>query len=300
MNFASGAQGRVAAGEVVLGFEWWPGAGPVVCLHGLTSHRRAFRALADELSPAVGLLALDLRGRGESDQPAGPYGIEVHAADVVAALDTIGLHEPVILAGHSMGAFVVAAICAKNPERVRAAILLDGGDYRAPVGVDPAEHMTATLGTVIARLDRTFASADEVCELFETTPLYEGRMDDAAREYFAFDVAGPPGALRTRAYKPGVEFDWAELVTNAALRENLARIAAPALLVTAPGGLTGTGDAVITAEIEADMRRWIPRLTVARLEGENHHTFLTTRAGARRTAAVVEPFVHSILIGEVS
>src|SRR5215210_8044599 len=102
------------------------GSDPLVLLHGITAQHRAFNAAARHLGPSRGLVAVDLRGRGDSDKPDSGYGLAAHAADVVRVLDHLGL-ESAVLVGHSMGAFVALQTALEFPQRVRALALLDGG-----------------------------------------------------------------------------------------------------------------------------------------------------------------------------
>ena len=103
------AQGRVSGDGIELAFGYWPGRGaPLVALHGLTASYVSFTGIAECLAGRRPLFALDLRGRGDSDKPAGPYGMAQHASDVAAAMRAMGLGASVIV-GHSMGAFVATA-----------------------------------------------------------------------------------------------------------------------------------------------------------------------------------------------
>jgi pimeloyl-ACP methyl ester carboxylesterase len=104
----------------------WPGAGtPVLLLHGLASSRRFWDLVVPGL---VGLpvLALDQRGHGDSERPAGPYDGATVAADVLTALDALGLSR-VVVVGHSWGATTALRLAALAPERVLAVVAVDGG-----------------------------------------------------------------------------------------------------------------------------------------------------------------------------
>ncbi len=104
----------------------WPGAGPpVLLLHGLASSRRFWDLVVPNL---VGLpvVALDQRGHGDSDRPAGPYDGATVAADALLALDALGLSR-VVVVGHSWGASIALRLAATAPERVLAVVALDGG-----------------------------------------------------------------------------------------------------------------------------------------------------------------------------
>jgi len=88
----SEARGRIPGEGVELAFGYWPGRGlPVVALHGLTASYVNFIGVAERLAGRRPLLALDLRGRGDSQKPVGPYGMAQHARDVAAAMRALHL-----------------------------------------------------------------------------------------------------------------------------------------------------------------------------------------------------------------
>src|ERR1700753_2750990 len=93
-----------------------------VAVHGITASAMAWQAVARQMPAGWTLAAPDLRGRGHSAGLPGPWGLERHAADVTAVLRHFGGRP--VLAGHSMGAYVVllgrGAKPALVPRRVRA------------------------------------------------------------------------------------------------------------------------------------------------------------------------------------
>lgn len=294
VSFTNGAFGKVAAAGATLAFEWWPGAGPLVCIHGLTSYRGAFAALADDVAPEIGVLAFDLRGRGDSDKPSGPYGIAQHASDIAAALDRLGVTGPQIMVGHSLGAFVVSAFAARFPERVKALVLVDGGHFfPIPPDIDPDVLLETVLGLFTERLKVVAPSVEAVIGGLEETPLYRGRVDDAVRRYFQSDLEPVPGGVRGKATEASSRADYRDLLTNPEIPANLGRINCPVLLLRAPEGLTGNGDAVIPDAIRDQMLAIIPDLTVVDLPGENHHTILFTLDGAQRSATAITDFIRT-------
>ena len=109
------ARGRIPGDGVELAFGYWPGRGaPVIAIHGLTASFLSFAGVAERLNGRRPLFALDLRGRGDSDKPAGPYGMAQHARDVAAAMQTLEIG-PCVIVGHSMGAFVATALSGAKP-----------------------------------------------------------------------------------------------------------------------------------------------------------------------------------------
>jgi pimeloyl-ACP methyl ester carboxylesterase len=79
------------------------GAGPpLLLLHGWPEFWLTFEPLMLRLADRYTLLALDLRGFGDSDKPDGPFGPDRHAADMLALPDAL---EParVGVVGHDVG-----------------------------------------------------------------------------------------------------------------------------------------------------------------------------------------------------
>ena len=104
----------------------WPGEGtPVLLLHGLASSRRFWDLVVPGLA-GLSVLALDQRGHGDSERPDGPYDGATVVADALTALDALGLSR-VVVVGHSWGASTALRLAATAPERVLAAVAVDGG-----------------------------------------------------------------------------------------------------------------------------------------------------------------------------
>ena len=84
---ANEARGRVSGDGVELAFGFWPGHGvPVVAIHGLTASFVSYTGVAERLAGRRPLFGMDLRGRGDSGKPAGPYGMAQHGRDVAIAI----------------------------------------------------------------------------------------------------------------------------------------------------------------------------------------------------------------------
>lgn len=74
------------------------------------------------------VVALDLRGHGESDKPHEPeaYATAALAGDVVALMDALELRR-VDLMGYSLGAHLALAVAVANPDRISNLILAGVG-----------------------------------------------------------------------------------------------------------------------------------------------------------------------------
>ena len=89
------------------------------------------------LSAHYQVLQYDCRGQGQSDHPAAPYTMELHADDLAALLTALG-YERAHIAGISYGGEVAQAFALKYPQRTLSLFLADtvsevGPELRATV-----------------------------------------------------------------------------------------------------------------------------------------------------------------------
>ena len=101
---------------------------PVLCIPGLTRNCRDFEPVAERFAGDWRVIAIDLRGRGQSDyaRDAASYMPLQYVADVAALLDQAGL-ERVVAIGTSLGGVVTMLLAMTAPERIAAAVLNDIG-----------------------------------------------------------------------------------------------------------------------------------------------------------------------------
>lgn len=101
---------------------------PVLLVHGLAASLYDWEALIPELTAAgYASHALDLLGHGESYKP--PHLHDYHVNGVFEHMrswaDGLGLREPAILIGHSLGGYLSLQYALRFPDRVRALVLVD-------------------------------------------------------------------------------------------------------------------------------------------------------------------------------
>jgi pimeloyl-ACP methyl ester carboxylesterase len=108
----------------------------IVFLHATGFNARTYAALLAPLGDRFRVWALDARGHGLSQLPAGTWGYTSwrrHRDDLIAVLER-HCSVPVTLAGHSMGATVSLLAAGKRPDLVSALALID------PVILAPAQR----------------------------------------------------------------------------------------------------------------------------------------------------------------
>ncbi|MCW3013359.1 MAG: alpha/beta hydrolase [Solirubrobacterales bacterium] len=286
---AGGALTVAAAGPAVTAAE-----GVVVALHGITASHLAWASVARELTAttAACLLAPDLRGRGRSSQLPGPYGIEAHVADLLAVLDFLGAGT-VVLAGHSMGAYLATRFAAEHPERVSELVLVDGGlPPSSPADHDPEEALQAVLGPALARLGVTFGRTEDYLEMWRMHPAFAGPWDADVEAYLTYDLidAGDevrPDAVRSVTSESAVRADGRELLMDEATRDALARVQTPVRLLRAPRGMLDAEPLLPSAVVE-EFSVARPEVQIDEVEDVNHYSILLGPGpGAGRVADAI-------------
>jgi pimeloyl-ACP methyl ester carboxylesterase len=109
----------------------YPAAGPpVLLLHGLGSSSYSWEETAPLLQDAgYHLYALDLKGSGGSDKPAGAdYSLLALAAEIDRWLETLGLKE-VVFVGNSLGGSLGLLLALEKPDRISRLVLIAAGAY---------------------------------------------------------------------------------------------------------------------------------------------------------------------------
>ena len=109
----------------------WGGNGrPFVMVHGLDRVARTFDHLAVRFSPTYRVIAIDMRGHGDSGwDPKGRYLVEDHVGDLEGVVQQLGLRD-LTLWGNSTGGRVVQVFAGKHPELVSRVISEDVGPER--------------------------------------------------------------------------------------------------------------------------------------------------------------------------
>lgn len=137
-----------------------PDKPPLLCLHGLTRNTRDFAEFAERYSPRFRVIALDFRGRGDSDFDPNPlrYNPLIYAGDVRQLLDQLEI-EHAIFVGTSLGGLVTMTIAATTPQYIAASVINDVGPDVNPDGIN---RILSYVGT-----DRRFANWDEAAEVIK-------------------------------------------------------------------------------------------------------------------------------------
>jgi len=207
----------------------------VVLVHEMGATLASWDAVAPLLARGNRVLRLDLPGAGLSEKLLRDVTFDDMANAVAGLLDALGIDEPAVICGCSMGAAIVLAFAASHPDRTRGVVAMSPS-----VGTSP-ERRAARMPA----LDRILADG------------MRSRPDDVARSYPPELAEADPEAfeqfrLSKLAHDPESFRFLARMVMECDLQSALAGIAAPVL------GVAGELDQVRPPQATAEVIDSIP------------------------------------------
>ncbi|UUY01446.1 alpha/beta fold hydrolase [Sphingomonas sp. J315] len=130
---------------------WWSGDGlrlhyrdypgradrpPLICIPGLTRNARDYEKLAERLAGEWRVIAVELRGRGESGYAKDPmsYVPLTYLQDLEALVAELKL-DRFVAVGTSLGGILTMLMASTHPERIAGAVLNDVGPEIDPAGL---------------------------------------------------------------------------------------------------------------------------------------------------------------------
>ena len=192
------------------------GAGPLTLLlvHGYTACSAWWEPTMAGLRDRYRLLAVDLRGAGQTEQPPGGYTLRQYAEDLFAFTRALGLRDFVYV-GHSMGGLIGLQFALEHGSTLRGLVLVDPASADGmEAGQTPDPEQTAAFLSQF-KTNRTVADGFLRASFFRPVePVYYARLLDNALHV-------SDGHLR----------DSLAAMTSARLGERLGEIRVPTLLV---------------------------------------------------------------------
>lgn len=242
---------------------------PVIAIHGLTRNSADFEGIAPLIAQTGRrLLAIDVRGRGQSDRAPDPmtYQPATYAQDVLALLQQAGIEKAVFM-GTSMGGLITMALAAIRSKVIAGAIINDVGPEVAKEGL---ARIAAYSGQPVDT--PTWADAASYAKRINAVafPHYtDADWDAFARRIFTVgtegapilnydpDIAVPIRAAGARALVPNLWPMFGKLTRGR-----------PVLLVR------GANSDLLSEEIAAKMRKRAPRMDFVEVPDVGHAPML--------------------------
>lgn len=176
--------------------DWGAADRPVlVMLHGIFQSARTYDHIAARLTDDYRVIAMDLRGHGESDwSPAAAYTADDYARDLHALVGQLDLQR-VAITGCSIGGRVAQVYAGLHPDRVSRVIMQDVGPARP-------ESTTRTLTARVGRDEDGWASEEE---LFQSLRRNPGQVsEEIHRRQVQYETRRLPNGRIAWRYDPKV------------------------------------------------------------------------------------------------
>jgi len=265
LQAATGTSHFVEANGVRLHYLDYGAAGqrPMLCVHGGGAHAHWFDFVAPGFTPDHQVLALDLRGHGDSAW-ADPqtYAWKTYAGDLNAFVEKLDLRDFVLI-GHSMGGMISLVYAAMHPGRMGRLVIVDS------IMLMPMDRVSR-MREFAALPARRYATQDELIARYRLEPadtqmaapeviqrmaLHSGRQDADGRWQHKAD---------RRVY---ANF---EQIAGVPLWE---KVRVPALAIR------GGRSTRFTPEVLAEIRALAPQVQMAEVPESDHHITLDNPHG---------------------
>jgi pimeloyl-ACP methyl ester carboxylesterase len=274
----------VSGGELAV-FQYGDGTGkPVLLIHGVTSSNRAFQLFADSLiARGKAPFAVDLRGRGDSNNLQAPFGMKQHAQDMAAVIDHFGWNKPDVI-GHSMGGFVAAALVGLYADKVGDVVFADGGvPLPMPPGMTVEQIMPFVLGPAMTRLAMEFENKEAYRNYWKPQAAFAKGWSSVLDEYVDYDLRGKKASTNPQA----VEEDSRDLFGDDLIVKSLQGLKKPSIFIKAERGLQNEEGGLYPMPVLDAVLPAYPMLKLEVLADCNHYDMFLEATGAEKVAHII-------------
>ncbi len=224
---------------------------PLLLVHGFPLDHTMWQAQIEPLSARYRVIAPDLPGFGNSrTETSDPLTMEFFADQLAELLGALGVSQPVIFCGLSMGGYVALAFWARHPSRVAQLVLCD---TRAAADDETTRRTRELTARRVLTEGTEFLVETMLPKLFAEQTLAErpGDVETIASVIRNTPPESVAGALRGMALRPDRTAE-------------LPDITVPATVVV------GEHDAITPPEEMDRMAQSMPRATFHLLPGAGH------------------------------
>lgn len=239
----------IDTGDVSLHAVMEDGSGDaVILLHGWPQNWSEWRHVMPQLATDYRVIAIDLRGVGQSEAPAEGYDKATLARDVVGLLDALDIEQAHIV-GHDIGGMTAFSFAANHPARAISVTIADVPLPGIPsfeiIDADPRSwhfgfHATPHLPEAVITGDQTAYFQ----HFYDALSINKAAFTDADVERFAAAYAAPERLSAGFNFYRNFAVD-AEALTAASL-ERAPRL----LLLNGEGSMAGLAP-MMSAELSA-------------------------------------------------
>ncbi|HEY77877.1 MAG TPA: alpha/beta hydrolase [Dehalococcoidia bacterium] len=227
------------------------GATPMLLVHGLCCEAHYWDSFARSMHQKYHVVAVDLRGHGESSW-TGNYSPKEYSADLTRLVDRLALDD-IVLIGHSLGGIVSILYYAEQPERVARLVVVDNGPEINAARMEQVKRDFANRSII-------YNSEEEALKQLEQESTYYS--EEYKRHLLKYSMMRDESGRLSYKYDPSLHH--AELGTLEWLLPYMKKIACPALVVH------GTESDVLLAAAARRIPETLPGWVVVDIERAGH------------------------------
>ena len=226
---------------------------PMILLHGIGRIAHTFDHLAEHFAANYRVLAVDMRGHGDSAwAPDGAYLVEDYVKDIEGLVDQLHL-KPVVIWGNSTGGRVAQVFAGMHPEKTAAVISEDVGPER------PREIADSGAARIRQEDAKGWASVDELfAELKSASP----RTDEAVLRAYA-QLGSKPRADGRLIWKRDPKIANGFVPTE--LWRFVDQIKSPIIYIL------GGRSTIVPAATQDQLKKTLPQVQIVTLPGLGHY-----------------------------
>jgi esterase len=230
-------------------------ADALILVHGNSANAHWWRWVVEALDrPNLRIIALDLRGHGDSEWIRPPaYSPHAYSDDITRLIETFALSHPIV-AGHSMGGIAALAFARQKPHLARAIIAID-------IAVTSTERRNRYLRHLKALPTVVYPDLAMAKTKFRLMPNEGTIASDVLSAIAEHSLARTPEGGYTMKFDRESFFGSDGLDVASAIRE----VTLPMLLIRAGESRILTAEAAVTAE------KMNPLVKLVTIPDAHHH-----------------------------
>lgn len=228
-----------------------PDKPPLVLIHGLDRIARTFDHLAPHFTSRYHVIAVDMRGHGDSGwHPEGRYLVEDHVTDLEGLVSQLGLRN-IVIWGNSTGGRVAQVFAGLHPELVSHVIAED-------VGPERPQQISASYARRVQEEEQGWATEEELFVRLRRAP---GASDAVIVPYVRFGTKRREDGRLVWKRDPAL--------VNGFVATDLWRFVRS---ITAPTiYILGGRSTIVPPATQAELRKTLPRVEIVTIEGTGHY-----------------------------
>jgi pimeloyl-ACP methyl ester carboxylesterase len=228
------------------------GKQPLILLHGIARVAHTFDHVAPHFNKHYHVLAVDMRGHGDSGWDARQaYLVEDYVVDIEGLIDHLKLRD-IVLWGNSTGGRVAQVYAAMHPERVSAVIVEDVGPERpSEISERRTRRMRAEENgwsspeELLAQVRKTYPRTAE--------PILSQLVHHGAKRRADGRIVWKRDPAINKGFVPTELWRFVE------------KIKAPIIYVL------GGASTIVPSETQAQLRRTLPQVEIVTMPGLGHY-----------------------------